>query len=111
MVDWDESCSVKVVRFDDDHKQMFSLINKLHLAMLSGKGALAVQETVTHLSDHAQGHFAGEEALMEKTKFMAERVGFEPTIPVKVCPLSRRIVSTTHAPLRMAGDSLSGRTT
>src|ERR1700693_4479097 len=33
---------------------------------------------------------------------MAERVGFEPTIPVKVCPLSRRIVSTTHAPLRKA---------
>src|SRR5947199_10834086 len=31
---------------------------------------------------------------------LAERVGFEPTIPVKVCPLSRRIVSTTHAPLR-----------
>ncbi len=31
---------------------------------------------------------------------MAERVGFEPTIPVKVCPLSRRIVSTAHAPLR-----------
>ena len=27
-------------------------------------------------------------------------MGFEPTIPVKVCPLSRRIVSTTHAPLR-----------
>src|SRR5258708_10100622 len=33
---------------------------------------------------------------------MAERVGFEPTIPVKVCPLSRRIVSTAHAPLRKA---------
>jgi hypothetical protein len=32
---------------------------------------------------------------------MAERVGFEPTIPVKVCPLSRRIVSTAHAPLRI----------
>src|ERR1700730_1682800 len=36
---------------------------------------------------------------------MAERVGFEPTIPVKVCPLSRRIVSTTHAPLRKAAIS------
>jgi hypothetical protein len=34
-------------------------------------------------------------------KGLAERVGFEPTIPVKVCPLSRRIVSTTHAPLRV----------
>jgi hypothetical protein len=32
--------------------------------------------------------------------FLAEREGFEPPIPVKVCPLSRRIVSTTHAPLR-----------
>jgi hypothetical protein len=31
---------------------------------------------------------------------MAEREGFEPPIPVKVCPLSRRIVSTAHAPLR-----------
>ncbi len=36
-----------------------------------------------------------------KREVMAERVGFEPTIPVKVCPLSRRIVSTTHAPLRV----------
>src|SRR3954466_4991575 len=36
----------------------------------------------------------------ESREVMAERVGFEPTIPVKVCPLSRRIVSTTHAPLR-----------
>src|SRR6185437_2670247 len=33
---------------------------------------------------------------------MAEREGFEPPIPVKVCPLSRRIVSTAHAPLRKA---------
>src|SRR5947199_8910216 len=37
---------------------------------------------------------------------LAERVGFEPTIPVKVCPLSRRIVSTTHAPLRAMHKSL-----
>src|SRR5579863_4692560 len=45
---------------------------------------------------------------------LAERVGFEPTIPVKVCPLSRRIVSTTHAPLRVgqiARRSLSGQMT
>src|SRR5579863_8860650 len=32
---------------------------------------------------------------------LAERGGFEPPIPVKVCPLSRRIVSTAHAPLRV----------
>jgi hypothetical protein len=42
---------------------------------------------------------------LTSTKGMAERVGFEPTIPVKVCPLSRRIVSTTHAPLRSTAAS------
>jgi hypothetical protein len=31
---------------------------------------------------------------------MAEREGFEPPIPFRVWPLSRRLVSTTHAPLR-----------
>ena len=31
---------------------------------------------------------------------LAEREGFEPPIPFQVCPLSRRIVSTAHAPLR-----------
>jgi hypothetical protein len=40
-------------------------------------------------------------------KGLAEREGFEPPIPVKVCPLSRRIVSTTHAPLRKRQSSLS----
>src|SRR4051794_20986832 len=37
---------------------------------------------------------------LELLRHMAEREGFEPPIPVKVCPLSRRIVSTAHAPLR-----------
>ncbi len=32
---------------------------------------------------------------------MAERVGFEPTLPVKANTLSRRAVSTTHPPLRL----------
>ncbi len=44
---------------------------------------------------------------------LAEREGFEPPIPVKVCPLSRRIVSTTHAPLRavkfVVSNILAGR--
>src|SRR5207253_3839811 len=34
------------------------------------------------------------------TEVLAERERFELSIPFRVCPLSRRIVSTTHAPLR-----------
>ena len=44
---------------------------------------------------------AGSACLLKSlVKNLAEREGFEPPIPVKVCPLSRRIVSTAHAPLR-----------
>src|SRR5580700_7958282 len=39
---------------------------------------------------------------------LAEREGFEPPIPVMVCPLSRRIVSTAHAPLRRTAVATSG---
>ena len=39
--------------------------------------------------------------LHSKANKVAEREGFEPPIPFQVCPLSRRIVSTTHAPLRV----------
>ncbi len=44
--------------------------------------------------------FSGPGTRKNDVSELAEREGFEPPIPVKVCPLSRRIVSTTHAPLR-----------
>ena len=34
---------------------------------------------------------------------LAEREGFEPSIPVRVCRFSRTVVSTTHASLPTAG--------
>lgn len=49
-------------------------------------------------------NMAGDTTVKEKDSraldCLAEREGFEPPIPVKVWPLSRRLVSTTHAPLR-----------
>ena len=47
-------------------------------------------------------------ALINPNKVLAEREGFEPPIPVKVWPLSRRLVSTTHAPLRINGNRIVG---
>ncbi len=41
--------------------------------------------------------------LEESVCAMAERVGFEPTIPVKVCRISSAVHSTTLPPLRMSG--------
>ena len=64
-----EAYSVKVVRFDDDHKEMFSIMNGLHNAMSSGKGALVVRQIVAELVNHAKCHFSAEEEAMEKTKY------------------------------------------
>ena len=44
-----------------------------------------------------------EGKLSEKMKKMAEREGFEPSLPLRVITLSRRAPSTTQPPLRRAG--------
>lgn len=68
-VPWNVSRSVKVSRFDEDHKQMFSIIKDLHDAMSSGKGALVVNPTITKLADHMKHHFSAEEEMMGKTMY------------------------------------------
>ena len=56
-------------------------------------------------------NMAGDTTVKEKDSraldCLAEREGFEPPIPVKVWPLSRRLVSTTHAPLRARNELVS----
>lgn len=46
--------------------------------------------------------FGGESVFLpkEKIRHTAERAGFEPAIPVKVCTLSKRVPSTTRPPFR-----------
>lgn len=39
---------------------------------------------------------------------MAERVGFEPTIPLRVCRISSAVLSTTQPPLRSHWSALDG---
>jgi len=71
LITWDPSYSVKVSRCDEDHKKLFALINSLHEAMSSGKGAAVVQQVVDELADYTQYHFSAEEALLEKTQYPA----------------------------------------
>ena len=43
-----------------------------------------------------------------ETIAMAERVGFEPTIPLRVCRISSAVLSTTQPPLRSHWSALCG---
>ena len=71
LVNWDPSYSVKVTRCDEDHKQLFALINTLHEAMVAGKGTEVARQVVKELLDYTRYHFTAEEALLEKTKYPA----------------------------------------
>lgn len=66
---WSPSYSVKISRFDDDHKHLLSLINALREAIAVRVGSAVVQPILDELADYATGHFAAEEALMEQAQF------------------------------------------
>jgi len=61
---WDPSYSVKVKRFDDDHQQLFNIINELYDAMAAKRGHEALQGVLSKLLAYTQSHFVGEESVM-----------------------------------------------
>ena len=43
LISWNESYSVKVKQFDDQHKKLVNMLNDLHEAMKQGKGRDALK--------------------------------------------------------------------
>ena len=66
---WNPSYSVKVKRFDDDHQQLFSIINELHDGMKAGKGKDILQEVLSKLLRYTERHFTAEEEVMQKLSY------------------------------------------
>lgn len=69
LVTWDESYSVKVEKFDEDHRKLFAFLNKLHDAMKAGHGDQVIQGVVKEMADYTKFHFAAEEAMLQKTNY------------------------------------------
>ena len=51
---------------DDQHQQLFKIVNELHTAMRSGKGKDVAANLLRRLIDYTVQHFAAEEKLMEQ---------------------------------------------
>jgi hemerythrin len=64
LVSWDESYSVKVQKFDEQHKKLIGIINQLHDAMRSGKGSQVQVDVLMSLATYTQAHFSEEERVM-----------------------------------------------
>ncbi|HWR34236.1 MAG TPA: bacteriohemerythrin [Clostridia bacterium] len=61
LFEWTAKYSVGVERFDEEHKRLFNLMNKLHYAM-----RIAQERTVLEgaLLDYTEQHFSAEETAM-----------------------------------------------
>jgi len=66
---WTEQLSVKVELFDNEHKKLIELINKLHNAMYNGEGHSALKAILTELTDYTVYHFKHEEEALQKCNF------------------------------------------
>jgi hemerythrin-like metal-binding protein len=66
VVAWNPSYSVKVKRFDEDHQQLFSIINELHEGMKAGRGQNALHDVLIRLLRYTEQHFTAEEGVMKQ---------------------------------------------
>ena len=68
---WNDSYSVKVRAIDEEHKQLFKMINDLHEAMKSGQGSMVVVKVLDRLIQYTRIHFANEEDAMAQAEYPA----------------------------------------
>lgn len=69
LMTWKDAYSVKVQSIDDQHKQLFDLINQLHDAMKTGKAREFLSEVLDRLIDYTKTHFTNEEYMLAKVNY------------------------------------------
>ncbi|ADU67324.1 hemerythrin-like metal-binding protein [Desulfurispirillum indicum S5] len=63
---WNDELSVGIRRFDDQHKKLVSIINKLANAVKQGAGKSVLDNVFDELLDYTVTHFEDEISLMKK---------------------------------------------
>lgn len=63
-IEWGEHLSVGVTVFDNEHKQLVSLVNKLNHALISGSAKKTMEEILQNLVNYTKIHFKHEEDYM-----------------------------------------------
>jgi hemerythrin-like metal-binding protein len=66
LVNWSEALSVHIEQFDNEHKQLIGIINRLHAACGEGKTIEAMRQSICELINYTKTHFKHEEEYLEK---------------------------------------------
>ena len=64
LYEWKDEYSVGVTRFDNHHKKLFDIVNRLHEMMKEGKGADVIEKVLRELVDYTRYHLTEEEKTM-----------------------------------------------
>ena len=70
IIEWNESYSVGVKQIDEEHKTIFSLINRLSTAISENKGKEVLGDVLLELKAYTVTHFQTEENLMKEKGFV-----------------------------------------
>lgn len=66
---WDPSLNIGVSNIDEQHKELFSRLNQLLIAMKEGKGKDEVMKTLDFLEEYVCKHFSDEEEIQRKYNY------------------------------------------
>mgnify|MGYP001336776803 CR=1 FL=1 len=69
LFEWEPRYSVHISEFDNDHKKLIELLQKLHQNMLDGQGKNIVGGILDELKEYTVYHFGAEEKLMEEYNY------------------------------------------
>ncbi len=69
LVQWSTGLCVGIKEIDEQHQQLFGLINKLNDAHLQGRGREVRGEILNELIDYTQKHFGIEEEYFARYKY------------------------------------------
>ena len=66
LIQWTEKYATGVDEIDDQHKEIFNQLNRLHDAITSGLGKEVIEDILVFAHEYAASHFAFEESCMER---------------------------------------------
>jgi hemerythrin len=70
-IQWDKSLSVGVKTIDEQHQELFRLVNQLLESLVQARGKEEVAKVLAFLKDYVIQHFGAEQKLMTQYKYPA----------------------------------------
>lgn len=92
---WDASFSTTIPTFDQQHKQLFNMVNDLSSSMQQKRSKEAIASVLQRLIEYTGSHFADEEAAFKKSGYpdQAKHIQTHENLVRQVLDLQRKFTS------------------